>query len=203
MRSSPAAIPSHHHWLSWPRGGRRRRGFAGAAGLAPSFAAAAGWLGLNLSTRKVIQPSSSPCWSVNRVRVSTKYPTPSAVAFCSEIDSITVLRDHLVAGPQVARVALLRVGRDHRRIAGLGEQGVDRELQVVRLHRARAIAMPRMLQAWSIVGGATSPPCTDFSAAARSVYTGLRSPMASHQCRIIASLTGSGPVAGGPVTLPT
>jgi hypothetical protein len=42
-------------------------------GAAPSAGCAAGcWLGLNFSTRKVIQPTSSPFWSVKTVRVTMK-----------------------------------------------------------------------------------------------------------------------------------
>ena len=44
---------------------------------------------------------------------------------------------------------------------------------------------PRITHAWSIIGGATMPPCTEAAAASASVYTGFSSPIASTQWRII------------------
>src|SRR5438132_13717216 len=59
-----------------------------------------------------------------------------------------------------------------------------------------------MVQACSMVGGATIPPCTDAAAASGSVYTGLASPTASHQCRIMAWLPASWAVTGAPADWP-
>ena len=60
----PFATASHHQALSWPMGGLMRPGFCGCAAAAPSLAAGRGWLGMNFSTRKVSQPTSSPLWSL-------------------------------------------------------------------------------------------------------------------------------------------
>ena len=48
-----------------------------------------------------------------------------------------------------------------------------------------------MVHTCNMAGGATTPPCTDPAARVSSVYTGLWSPSASVQCRIIGWLTGS------------
>ena len=39
--------------------------------------------------RNVIAPTSSPSWSRYSIRVVTKWPTPSPVAFSSDTDSMT------------------------------------------------------------------------------------------------------------------
>jgi hypothetical protein len=66
-----AAIRPHHQPLSWPSGGLSRVGLLDAA--PPLDVAADGcWCGLNLSTRNVIQPTSSPFWSCSVSRVLMK-----------------------------------------------------------------------------------------------------------------------------------
>ncbi len=62
---------------------------------------------------------------------------------------------------------------------------------------------PGMVQTCSMVGGATIWPCVERRAASGSVYTGLSSPMASHQWRIMAWLTGSRATTGSPYGAPT
>ena len=59
-----------------------------------------------------------------------------------------------------------------------------------------------MHQTCSIAGGATSAPWTEATANARSVYTGLVTPITSHQCLDIGALTGS-QLSTRPYSLPT
>ena len=49
-----------------------------------------------------------------------------------------------------------------------------------------------MSQVSSMEGGATMPPWMLFAANSGSVYTGLWSVNASHQCRIMGEFTSSG-----------
>src|SRR5690242_14302229 len=56
-----------------------------------------------------------------------------------------------------------------------------------------------IVQVWSIVGGAASPPNWVAAAASGSVYTGFASSNAAAQCRIIGALTGSGATDSGAV----
>ena len=63
----------HHQALSCPIGGFTRVGAAGCDAPPVSVAAGCGAsFGMNLSTRKVSQPTGSPCWSYQSVRVVMK-----------------------------------------------------------------------------------------------------------------------------------
>lgn len=59
-----------------------------------------------------------------------------------------------------------------------------------------------MVQACVIEAGATIPGRPVARAASSSRWTGLRSPIASTQWRIIGTLTGSGPGVGGRTSRP-
>ena len=68
-----------------------REGFCGSADAPASLAACGCCAGMNFSTRNVIQPTGSPCWSAKSVRVVMKYPTPAPVAFSSLISAMIVV----------------------------------------------------------------------------------------------------------------
>ena len=145
MRSSPAAIPSHHQRLSWPSGGARRRGRSGRARRLCRR-------GDLLLGRPELQHAEGHPADLIPVRVAERGARVDEVAGAQRRGLLGGdrldhrARHHLIAGPQVARVALSAVGRDDRRIAGAREQLVQLELaiagRVARLGHLHALEDP-------------------------------------------------------------